>query len=110
MLLIMPILHPNHPACIITRLATGARAVALRMGQPILAIYFRDCFDYGSKAEECSREIAADAAALGDEIEAACADGKVTPAERRRLRALAAEIEREAITGNPIAGPAEGVK
>lgn len=110
MLLIMPLLHPQNPACIITRLATGARRVALRMGQPVLAVYFKDCIDFGTKAEDVSREIAADAASLGDEIEAACADGKITPKERARLRALAFEIEREAITGEIITGTAEGAK
>ena len=110
MLLIMPILNPHHPASIVVRVAGHGARIARRLGQDVLGVFFGDAIHFGAKAEEVSREIAADAAALGDEIAAAGADGVFTPAECARLRALAAEIEREAITGEPIAGPAEGRK
>jgi hypothetical protein len=98
----MPTLFDLHPARIIAGLARHGQRIARRDGHGVLQILFADQEREATRVSDASAEIAADAAELQLELGRAAADGIITGAEQGRLNALAAGIERAALTGDAV--------
>ena len=95
----MPLLFPFHPAEIIARIAGHGRRIARRDNHPVLDVLFADEERQAARVAEACTEMAADAAELQSEVARASADGVFTAEESARLRELAGEIERTALSG-----------
>lgn len=95
----MSMLDHKHPAQLVLGAVMLGEEIATKGRQMTFAILCRDAMGWAAETRDVMREIAADAAALGDEIAAAAKDGVITARERSALMRAALEIETEAKTG-----------
>ncbi len=102
----MPLLLPFHPARIIAHIAGHGQRIARRDNHPVLGVLFADEERHAHRLGEACTEMAADAAELQSEVVRAAADGIFTAEESARLRELAGEIERTALSGEVGGGAA----
>lgn len=92
-------LAKNHPMQLLLGAVIVGEEIATKGRQTTFAILCRDALEWATETRDLLKEIACDAAVLGENIQSVAKDGLITAEERELLVRGAREIEAEALTG-----------